>query len=150
MRWIKWVLLIVLAWLPGVASGAADYVSDGANSIINIGVYNNVTISHAGIIPYKVTIKGVLTVNESVELRSCIVDGTVVFGTDADNVIRAWCTAFSQSEATIEDSGTKGFVTDELDPEGNSTNDFSTDCGLDSKDRPSNPACHKCDRSDAP
>jgi len=150
MRWIKWALLIVLAWLPGVANGA-DLVLDGANTVVNTNVYENVTVNDGstGCILYNVTITGTLTVSESVELRSCDVYAAT-FGAAA-KTITAWCTGFeTQLESAIESAGSTGTVTDGLDPEGNSTNVFNEPARRDSLNRPANLAYHKCDRSDAP
>jgi hypothetical protein len=148
MRWIKWVILIVLAGLPGVASGA-DLVLSGAGTIVNIGVYENVTVSAANCILYNVTITGTLTVSESVELRSCDVYA-VTFGAAA-KTLTAWCTGFeTQTAAEIALAGSTGTVTDGLDPEGNSTNVFNEPARRDSLNRPANPAYHSCDRSDKP
>ena len=144
MRWIKWIILIVLAWLPGVASGA-DLVLDGANTVVNTNVYENVTVNDGstGCILYNVTITGTLTASDSVELRSCDVYA-VTFGTDGDNVITAFCTGFeTQTELEIEAAGEGGTVT---------ATDciFDTAARRDSLNRPTNPAYHSCDRSDKP
>ena len=150
MRWIKWVILIVLAGLPGVASGA-DLVLSGANTRVPIGVYEDVTVNEGstGCILYNVTITGTLTVSESVELRSCDVYA-VTFGAAA-KTLTVWCTGFeTQTELEIEAAGSTGTVTNGLDPEGNSTNVFDVLANRNSLEQASRTAYHNCNRSDAP
>jgi hypothetical protein len=141
MKWIKWVGLIALAWLPGIASGA-NLTLSSAGTIVNVGVYENVTVSAANCRLYNTTITGTLTVSESVELRSCDVY-EVTFGA-ASKTLTAWCTGFeTQTEAAIEAAGTGGTVT---------ATDciFNTPARRDRLNRPANPTYHKCNRSDAP
>lgn len=117
-------------------------LTPGQDSTVNMSVLDNVNITATGIVLRNCTIKGTLTVSESVRLINCIVDGTVTFGAAA-KTLTAWCSDFSQLEATIEAAGSTGTVTDV-----DTTNQFLTDCDLTSNDVPTNPACSKCNRSD--
>lgn len=150
MKWIKWAVLIILAWLPGLGY-AGDLVLAGANTHVDRQIYDNVTVNEGstGCIFWNTTVKTLFTASESTEVRSGSIYAAT-FGAAA-KTITAWCTGFeTQTEAEIEDAGSDGTVDDKTDPEGNSTNVFDELAERDSKDRPTNPAYHKCNRSDAP